>query len=177
MLQQYHAATVCIGSDKHNFSACNQGLREGAGGTMTAGPMVFRGPMRGQMSSRGGPSKFGRKNSRNFGEDLFFFLRKTVEILLKTFFFWRSLDFGRGPIQFEGVHHIIFELERGPIQFEGAHHIILEFEWRPIQFEGANPCLSYSRAHVRLSAPLRAMDNVQDWTNSPQHGVRVIWFC
>ena len=132
----------------------------GAGGTMTAGPMVFRGPMRGPMSSRGGPSKFGRKNSRNFGEDLFFFLRKTVEILLKTFFFWRSLDFGRGPIQ-----------------FEGAHHIIIEFEWRPIQFEGANPCLSYSRAHVRLSAPLRAMDNVQDWTNSPQHGVRVIWFC
>ena len=87
------------------------GLPRGGGrGKMTPGPMEFRrpmgfreahhgalgfrGPSRGPISSRGGPSKWHWEISMCNLKAFFLrspkFDRKTVRISVKTFFFWRS---------------------------------------------------------------------------------------
>ena len=74
----------------------------GKGGQWPPGPMEFRGPKRGPMSSRGGPSKWHwevkgpSKSHVNrlicFGDHLIS-AGKTVKISEKTFFVWRSHHF------------------------------------------------------------------------------------
>ena len=77
----------------------------------------------GPMNSRGGPSKFGRKNSRNFGENLFFFgdhliwAGKTVEISAKTFFFGDHLISAGGPSNLRGPITSYLSSRGGP-----SHH-------------------------------------------------------
>ena len=66
----------------------------GQGATMTAGPMEFRRPI--QMTLRSErPISMSHVNSFISIGDHLISAGKTVEISQKTFFFWRSLDFGR----------------------------------------------------------------------------------
>ena len=108
----------------HNSFFCTQGYREGGqAGTMTSGPMDFRGPTRGPMGFRRAHSNDAMKSACETGWPFFFFgdhlisVGKTVRISVKTFskrhflrLFWSS----------DNRKSVIFELAPGTRSALGA---------------------------------------------------------
>ena len=155
------------------YSCCTGPPRGGAGGTMTAEPMDFRGPI--GFRKTNDTQKFACEDLKTFffffGDHListkttvkisvktFFFLEdhliltgKTVKILVKTSFFWRSPNFDRNNRQNFGEDLFLFFLEI--TSFFGPDCSIFSVYFG-LHNTGSPSFLSWPRADVWLSAPL-----------------------